>query len=274
MGSADLRKYCRPIRDQANCGSCTAFGMCGAWTTNLKSLKGIDVDLSERHLFFCSGGGCKVGNTLYRTLSRAMVGVALDECLPYGSTANGTDYSCGEGMLCADWWTHGKKIKSYVVVDAIGAKKALDEKRALVCTMLVYQSFMNYVSGVYRKLSTLDPYLGGHMMCIVGYDDAKGAWLVRNSWGTGWGEQGYAWVGYNECGIENIIIDFVLDDALPEPEPSPYDPEPKPTPSSCAHGRAWAKIFNFVPWLLRRKGRFMYMDIENKKPNKKCKCCD
>ena len=34
-------------------------------------------------------------------------------------------------------------------------------------------------------------------MLIVGYDDARGAWLVRNSWGAGWGEQGHLWIAYD-----------------------------------------------------------------------------
>ena len=41
---------------------------------------------------------------------------------------------------------------------------------------------------------------------IVGFDDAKGAWLVRNSWGTGWGTHGYGWFGYGqgEHGLEHF----------------------------------------------------------------------
>lgn len=38
----------------------------------------------------------------------------------------------------------------------------------------------------------------GHCVLIVGYDDAKAAWLVRNSWGTGWGTLGYGWFGYGQ----------------------------------------------------------------------------
>ncbi|WP_447984695.1 C1 family peptidase [Nitrospira sp. Nam74] len=40
-----------------------------------------------------------------------------------------------------------------------------------------------------------------HAVVIVGWDDEKGAWRVRNSWGTGWGESGYAWVKYNNNAI-------------------------------------------------------------------------
>jgi cathepsin K len=40
-----------------------------------------------------------------------------------------------------------------------------------------------------------------HAVVITGWDDAKGAWRVRNSWGTGWGENGSAWVKYNNNAI-------------------------------------------------------------------------
>lgn len=264
LGFADNRVYCTPITDQASCGSCTAFGLVSAWEEKLKKEKGITVDLSERHLFFCAGGGCNTGNTVDKTLSRAMVGVALETCLPYGNSASGVDHKCAEGITCTDWWTHGKKIKSWVrTYDDDGIKQKLDAGKAFSCTMMIYQSFMNYVSGVYHKLAN-DPFMGGHMMAIVGYDDSKSAWLVRNSWGTGWGMLGYIWVGYKECGIENDIVDFELDDALPEPEPNPPDP---PTPSPCPTGNGTAKVMNFLPWLLHRTGRFYYLN-----PPKKCKC--
>jgi cathepsin L len=40
-----------------------------------------------------------------------------------------------------------------------------------------------------------------HAVVIVGWDNTKDAWLVRNSWGTGWGNDGYAWVKYRHNGI-------------------------------------------------------------------------
>ncbi|MCI4644383.1 MAG: C1 family peptidase, partial [Hyphomonadaceae bacterium] len=42
-----------------------------------------------------------------------------------------------------------------------------------------------------------DGTIAGHTMLVVGYDDRKGAWLFRNSWGTGWGLQGHAWIDYS-----------------------------------------------------------------------------
>jgi len=49
---------------------------------------------------------------------------------------------------------------------------------------------------------------GGHAVCLVGYDDAKGAFLVRNSWGTNWGLGGYFWMAYDYVKNTRLASDF------------------------------------------------------------------
>ena len=256
--SADLRPKCTPIRDQANCGSCTAFGTLGAW----EELLGGKIDLSERHLFFCAGGGCNSGNTPEATFAQALKGVCLEECLPYGTASIGIDSACENG-ICSEWWTNGKKLASWMsITDIKEMKDLLDQGIALPTTMTVHQSFMNYVSGVYHSLGASDPIVGYHMICTVGYDDEKGAWLIRNSWGIGWGEAGYVWIKYGDSEIDSTMYQLVLSNDQP-------DPTPGPTPSPCTRGALAAKILNFIPWLLRRKGRFFYMNPPKKK---ECNC--
>ena len=41
-------------------------------------------------------------------------------------------------------------------------------------------------------------------MAIVGYDDNTGCWICKNSWGTGWGEQGFFRIAYGQCNIESM----------------------------------------------------------------------
>jgi len=62
----------------------------------------------------------------------------------------------------------------------------------------VYQDFMSYQSGVYRHTSGSQ--LGGHAVKIVGW--GSDYWIVANSWGTGWGLNGFFWFGMNQCGFE------------------------------------------------------------------------
>ena len=67
----------------------------------------------------------------------------------------------------------------------------------------VYSDFPAYTKGVYER--TTDQAEGGHCVCCVGYDNARQAWLCKNSWGTGWGEDGFFWIGYEQCGIDAMM---------------------------------------------------------------------
>ena len=74
----------------------------------------------------------------------------------------------------------------------------------------VHQSFLAYKSGVYSKLSTEDPMLGGHAIKIMGFGTEGGVpyWLVANSWNPSWGLDGFFKIkrGVNECQIEDPVI--------------------------------------------------------------------
>lgn len=130
-------------------------------------------------------------------------------------------------------------------------KELLDQGIALATTMMVHQSFMNYVSGVYHNLGSSDPPLGGHMIACVGYDDNLGAWLIRNSWGIKWGMEGYVWIQYGDSDIYEMYQLIPTDDPIP--------PQP-PTPSPCPLGNIFAKIFSSIAKLLGRRGRFYYLN--------------
>ena len=68
-------------------------------------------------------------------------------------------------------------------------------------------TFGSYTGGIYNDNST-NHVVGGHFVLIIGWDDSKGAWLIKNSWDTTWGdscgfgtERGYAWIAYGCHGI-------------------------------------------------------------------------
>ncbi len=72
----------------------------------------------------------------------------------------------------------------------------------------VYEDFLSYKSGVYKHVT--GSMLGGHAISIIGWGTESGTdyWLVRNSWNTDWGANGYFKIarGVDECGIEDEVV--------------------------------------------------------------------
>lgn len=60
-------------------------------------------------------------------------------------------------------------------------------------------AFQGYKSGVFNENANDNGI--NHAIVIVGWDDAKGAWRIKNSWSTGWGEAGYMWIKYGSNDI-------------------------------------------------------------------------
>jgi fibronectin type 3 domain-containing protein len=85
--------------------------------------------------------------------------------------------------------------KEQWIVDLKTVKTFLAEGLPVVGGFQIYENFYKYPGGVYNKISGKKS--GGHAMCIVGYDDAKGALHIVNSWGTNWGEEGFFWLDYD-----------------------------------------------------------------------------
>jgi hypothetical protein len=94
--------------------------------------------------------------------------------------------------------------------------EALDEQVAimkeallgspLLVRMTVWEDFHSYLSGVYEPIDP-DPETARafHALLLVGYSDERGAWLARNSWGAGWGIDGYLWLAYGASESHEFI---------------------------------------------------------------------
>lgn len=198
----DGKNWVSPMLNQANCGSCVAFAAVGVLETQLRIAAGMadyNVKLSPQQLFNCGGGYCGWG-WMPASAARFMqnTGVVDEACLPYTSGATGADVSCR--AVCADSAKRTVKITSYTTPTRgsldVNALKAALQKGPLMTTLGVYADFMSYSSGVYKHVT--GPYEGGHAISIVGYDDEQRAMIIRNSWGTDWGMQGFGYVSYDD----------------------------------------------------------------------------
>jgi C1A family cysteine protease len=88
---------------------------------------------------------------------------------------------------------------------------------ALVGAFTVYQDFMDYFrtnnspDAVYRRSGNPGTLLGGHCICVVGYDDDQQCWICKNSWGPYWADNGYFKIGYGEVGIDSYMWAAIVD---------------------------------------------------------------
>jgi C1A family cysteine protease len=224
-----------PVRDQRACGSCVAFGTVGVMEIMLKRRQGdpsLNPDLSEAHLFFCGCGQCcdRGWWPTYALNYAQTSGVPDEGCFPYADR----NQPCS--TTCDDWQDRAVRVLAWQEVADVGARKEwLASRGPMVGCMAVYRDFYSYTSGVYRH--TTGELAGYHAVAVVGYVETEGAWICKNSWGTGWGEGGWFKLGYGECGIDTEFAMYGVEAVsppapVPEPGPDP-DPSPGPQPSGC-----------------------------------------
>lgn len=204
LDDVDGRSYVAGIRDQGACGSCVAFGSVGVLEGTARWMRrapGLPVDLSEAHLYYGWGESVAVTcETGWLPLP------ALTFCTEYGVTFEAKwPYSPGNSnaaKLPGDWEAHRAKSSGLVNLtgNVAGMKRHLNDHGPIAGCFLVYDDFFAYHGGVYRPVS--ETCSGGHCVAIVGYDDSRRAWICKNSWGSEWGESGFFWIGYGECGLE------------------------------------------------------------------------
>jgi C1A family cysteine protease len=212
--SFDWRDYevVTGVKNQGGCGSCWAFSAVGAMESALlinDNTPGIDLDLSEQFVVSCDNDnyGC-CGGYMYRVYDfLTNSGTIYESCFPYNSsgTCKCNRFFCRNitsacDNMCADWESRHKRISGWepVSYDVDAIKSALLDG-PVPCGMDVYTDFFYYTGDVYQY--TWGDYEGGHAVIIIGWNNADGCWIVKNSWGTDWGENGYFKIKYNNCSI-------------------------------------------------------------------------
>ncbi len=209
--AVDLRDGCSLVEDQGQLGSCTANALAG----NLEFLDNHEdhtcTDVSRLFIYYNerllqgnedvdSGATLRDG---VKTLSKA--GVCSEKIWPYviGQFTDKPSAACYKEAL-------KHRIVSYHRLETVWDMLAcLAEGFPFVFGFSVYESFESLQTartGVVEMPSSKEQLLGGHAVVAVGYTQKEQRFIVRNSWGTQWGQQGYCTMPF--AYLESLARDF------------------------------------------------------------------
>ncbi|XP_040067842.1 procathepsin L-like [Ixodes scapularis] len=193
-----------PVKNQRRCGSCWAFSATGALEGQYFIKTGKLVSLSEQNLNDCSGD---FGN-------RGCCGGHVDAAFEYIKTGGGLvteqsyPYTSKDDVCCFNKSNVGMRVSGFVDIE--NSEEQLKKAVATVGPISVaidasLPSFKHYMGGMFDEPSC-DVLNLDHAVLVVGYGraDGKDYWLVKNSWGIAWGEEGYIRMSRNknnQCGI-------------------------------------------------------------------------
>ncbi len=186
-----------PIRDQKSCGSCWAFSTLGSLEAIIKMYNSdpfMDLDLSEQELVSCTlTGSCAYGGSqLFAANYIKSSGITDEDCFPYIAQEGDCKDKCTNPKI-KEYIKEAGTVGFYSIAGEEDIKAALIKYGPIPTSMKVYSDFYAYKSGVYQKSSNATEE-GWHAIVFVGWDDAKNAWLCKNSWGDDFGEKGYFWI--------------------------------------------------------------------------------
>ncbi len=184
------------VKNQGGCGSCWAFCAAAAFESRIMIYSGLDLDLSEQAMLSCNteGDGCNGGwmETAYDIWIDH--GAVLEECMPYHEVD--TDLCIQDSCDVVDGLDG-----YYYVADTVDDIKTAVLNGPVAVAMAVCGGFNAYTGGCYEDVCTDI----NHGVTIVGWDDTmcggEGAWIVKNSWGPDWGDNGYIYMKYGTCYI-------------------------------------------------------------------------
>jgi inhibitor of cysteine peptidase len=190
---------CTPVKDQGQCGACGAFAGTAVVENTIRKADWVTRDLSEQYIISCGStsycdGIVYFGDALdyykdkyLRSKGELAAGAVYEADFPYSSSKF---YINHVKTPCNGPHTHHERIASWdqsgglFGADDVCVKMLLSQGHFLM-TFADASNWSNYQGGVRKGAN---PAIANHVVTIVGFDDAQGVWILRNSWGGNWGE--------------------------------------------------------------------------------------
>jgi len=210
----DYREFCPPVYNQGKLGSCSANAVAGAF--EFDSMKQhLEVFTPSRLFIYYNERVLTGGLDKYRdegaTLTESVetmnrTGVIPETEWPY-------DISKFTVKPPAQCYIHAKQhrvIKSARVGNSLAQKKAaLAQGYPIIFGFVVFESFRDIThNGIMSMPREGEKIIGGHAVMAVGYDERRKWFIVRNSWGNSWGDNGYFYMPYEFIQNHNYASDF------------------------------------------------------------------
>ncbi len=191
-----------PIRNQGGCGSCWAFSAIGVVEASVLINDGVSTNLSEQWLVSCTAAGSCNGGWPSAAMGYMRPNDRwLDPCGDWGAVRESDfpyvayDAACGCPYQHPYWFDDWHYVPGdQWSIDNL--KQAIYDYGPISVTVAVDSAFQGYSGGVFNACwnGTIN-----HAVVLVGWDDnqgSNGVWIMRNSWGTWWGESGYMRIEY------------------------------------------------------------------------------
>jgi C1A family cysteine protease len=221
---------CAPVKNQGSCGSCWAFGTVGPLECNIRLKDGVTVDLSEQWLVSCNQDGWSCGGGWWahdyhqwKTDPCGGTGAVLETYFPYVAYDATCNCPYPHDYLIDDWAFIGNE---YSVPPVNSIKQAILDYGPVSAAVYANSAMQAYTGGIFNGCASGEV---NHAVVLVGWDDNQGTdgiWIMRNSWGSGWGEGGYmripydcSSIGYAACYVDYpgmALLKINLVDDIPE----------------------------------------------------------
>lgn len=209
----DLSPGCSPVEDQKDLGSCTANALAGALEFLMKKDKARYIDMSRLFIYYNE----RVVEHTVKTDSGAMIRDGIKTLSKQGACSEANwPYTIAKFAVKPPKACYTEALNYQIL--AYARINTVDEMRScladgypVVFGFSVYESFESQQvsqTGVVDMPKAGEKMLGGHAVLAVGYDDAAKRFLVRNSWGTDWGQKGYFTMPYDYVANRNLSDDF------------------------------------------------------------------